>query len=465
MIAVILSGGSGSRLWPISRASYPKQFCEFFDQSFLRTTVERLRPFGAPIVVTLESMGALTNSALTGMGLVQENIFLEPIPKNTAAAIALVAQILQHKNLANEVMGVFPADHLIVNVELFRKAATFAEELAQDNHVVTMGITPRYAATGYGYMKVNPTQFSKSQKSLQAYQVEQFIEKPTAEKAEEYTQSKQHYWNAGIFFFKVSRIIELFKTHMPEFWKKIATIKPDLSNLKYVYANLASQSIDYGIMEKLPGQIICVPGDFGWSDVGSWDELARLQEESLKIYSSANVFAINSTENFVYSNHPKVVALGGVEQLIIVDTPDALLVTKRGESQNVRKLVEMMSEARLPQVAEHNFEVRPWGRFEVLADRSDHKVKRLVVDPRCQLSYQVHSKRDEHWTFISGDGEVVLDDKTLSLRQGEQLFIPRESKHRLRNIGPRPLVVIEVQTGEYFGEDDIKRFEDDFNRT
>lgn len=464
MITVILSGGSGSRLWPVSRESYPKQFCEFFDQSFLQNTIERLRPFGLPYIVTLETMGILTQNALSQAGVSGDRLLLEPLPKNTAAAVALAVHHAQQQKLDDEVLGVFPADHLITDVELFRRAVLLAESLAKNNQVVTLGIHPRYAATGYGYLEVDSSAKENSRGELPAYPVKRFCEKPSQEKAEEFLRLKNHYWNAGIFIFKVSHMAKLFEIHMPELWKKITSIKADLSNIKYVYANLISQSIDYGIMEKLRDGVLCIPGDFGWSDVGSWDELARLQEEKLQIASNANVFSFNATDNFVYSNQNKVVGLSGVDDLIVVDTPDALLVTKRGESQDVKKLVEMMREARLPQADEHSFEIRPWGRFEVLSDRVDHKVKRLIVEPGRQLSYQQHEKRDEHWTFVSGMGEVILNDKVLSFKSGEQVYIPRGSKHRLRNLGHAPLVIIEVQTGEYFGEDDIKRFQDDFNR-
>jgi mannose-1-phosphate guanylyltransferase/mannose-6-phosphate isomerase len=464
MKIVVLSGGSGSRLWPISRESYPKQFCEFFDKSFLRDTIERLMPLGPVQIVTLESMSALTRSALVGLNVDNEDIILEPLPKNTAAAIGLVTHLAVLNHNENEVMGVFPADHLISDVKRFQSVVRLAEEMAGNNHVVTLGIEPRYAATGYGYLEIEKEPLSTTKEKLSAYKVKQFFEKPSAEKAEAYLSSRRHFWNAGIFFFKVSQLVKLYETHMPDMWRKLVTIKKDLSNLKSVYSNLVSQSIDYGLMEKLHGQIVCVPAAFGWSDVGSWDELARLQEEKIKIESKANVYQFDSTENFVYSNHNKVVGLCGVDRLIVVDTPDALLVARRGESENVKKLVETMRTAHLPQASEHNFEVRPWGRFEILADQPDHKVKRLIVDAGAQLSYQMHQKRDEHWTIIAGQAEVTINETLHSLKSGQHIFVARGQKHRIRNTGKEPLVFIEVQTGQYFGEDDIQRFADDYNR-
>lgn len=467
MISIILSGGSGSRLWPVSRESYPKQFCEFFDRSFLRDTIERLKPFGSFEIVTLETMATLTKSAITGLNISDDQILLEPLPKNTAAAIALAVHIAIQRGQADEVMGVFPADHLITDVALFQEAIRLAEATVKKPQekpelVVMLGIKPRYAATGYGYLEVEPMESTSH--NLTVHKARRFSEKPTLQKAEEYLRAKNYFWNAGIFFFKVKSMVALFQKHRPELWKKISSIKPDLSNLKLIYSNIASESIDYAVMEKLENQIICISGDFGWSDVGSWDELARLQEEQVKIDSRANVFTHNATDNFVYSAQEKVIGLCGIDQLIVVDTPDALLVAKRGESQNVRKLVESMREARLPQANEHIFEIRPWGRFEVLADCADHKVKRLIVESGQQLSYQMHQKRSEHWSVISGEAEVMLDGELKHFKPGQYVFVPQGCKHRLRNPGQVPLVIIEVQTGGYFGEDDITRFADDYKR-
>lgn len=464
MNAVILSGGSGSRLWPVSRESYPKQFCEFFDKSFLRDTVERLRPFGNIEIVTHESMGMLTKSVLMGLNIGSDCILLEPYAKNTAAAIALAVHQALQRGQAEEVMGVFPADHLISNVKMFGDAVVWAESWAKNDRVVTLGIPPTYAATGYGYLAVDAQSKKSGDKGLVAFNVKRFIEKPSHAKAEKLIQDKSHFWNAGIFFFKIQKMADLLNQFMPELWRRIRTIEPDLTNLKYVYANLESQSIDYGIMEKLQGDMVCIPGDFGWSDVGSWDEVARLEEENIHIDSKANVFSESARDNFVYASSSKVVGLVGVEQLIVVDTPDALLVAERGQTQNVKKLVESMREARLPQAAEHSFEIRPWGKFEVLADRADHKVKRLTIEPGRRMSYQVHQKRDEHWIVVSGEAQITMDQKSYILKAGQQMFAPRGHKHRLANLGHAPVVMIEVQSGQYFGEDDIIRFDDDYNR-
>ncbi len=452
-------------MWPVSREAYPKQFCEFFDRSFLRMTLDRVSKLGSPRIVTLESMRALTLKALQGLKLPESALVLEPYGKNTAAAIALIVHILKNEGLGSEVVGVFPADHLITNDEQFLNAARLAEVTAKAGGIVTLGVTARYAATGYGYLQIDGGPSENSKATLEAFKVKKFFEKPNAADTEKYLLQSGFYWNAGIFFFRVDIMAKLISDNMPELAKKMAQLKPDRSNLKSIYANLVSQSIDYGVIEKLNDALYCVPCDCGWSDVGSWDELARLSDEEIKIESKAIVHTLDAQENFVYSSHGKVVGLCAVNNLIVIDTPDALLVTERGQSQKVRELVAEMREAGQQQVSEHIFEVRPWGGFEILSDQPDHKVKRLVVEPGAQMSYQMHSRRDEHWVVVSGECEVIMENKSYILAPGQQVFAPRGQKHRIRNRGATPLIIVEVQTGEYFGEDDITRFEDDYQRT
>jgi mannose-1-phosphate guanylyltransferase/mannose-6-phosphate isomerase len=463
MIPVILSGGSGSRLWPISRENYPKQFCELFDQSFLRNTYNRLKGFGDPYVVTLDSMGPLTQTSLNDLGLKKENLILEPFAKNTATAVALIVSYLKGKVSGSEVLGIFPADHLIQNEKAFNQALQLAQIQAKEGFAVTLGIQASYAATGFGYIELHNS--TEIKPFPEAFKVKQFTEKPDISVAREYLHSGRHFWNAGIFLFTLDSIIKMFATHMPELWSKMQHIHTDKSNLKYIYANFKSQSMDYGIMEKTQN-LVCIPGNFGWSDVGSWDEMARIREEysELQMDSKAQIFNVSSNNNFIFTNHNKVVGLSHVNDLVIVDTPDALLVTHKGYGQEIRKLVEQMREAQVPQVSEHHFEVRPWGKFEVLSDEKTHKVKRIIVDPFQQMSYQMHLKRDEHWVVISGQAEVRIKDAKYQLLPGEQIKISRGQKHRIKNPTNLPLIFIEVQTGDYFGEDDIERFEDDYNR-
>ncbi len=464
MIPVILSGGSGTRLWPVSRAAYPKQFCEFFDGSFLGNTIRRLKPLGDVYILTTASMSALTHRAVKQEGLNPDNVIFEPMGKNTAPAVALLCHILNLRGKAGEMVGVFPSDHLIADEEMFQRAVKLAEQTAAQGFVTTLGVLPHYPATGYGYIEVSREALNK-EKELEAFKVKGFREKPNAETAQEYTGSGRHFWNAGMFVFKVSEMIAHFQKFQPQLWEKISKIDADMKNAGLNYAMVEGISLDYAIMEKLAAQA-CVPCDMGWSDVGSWDEMARLLDENTPLHSRsrASVFNQNSENNYVFAVHNKVVGLVDVTDLLIVDTPDALLVARKGSSQKVKELVDAMKEANQPEATIHPFETRPWGGFEILADEKSHKTKRVTIDAGAQLSYQSHTRRSEHWVIISGTAEVILNEKTIPLVPGESIHIPVGAKHRMRNPGKEPLVFVEVQTGTYFGEDDIKRYEDDYNR-
>jgi mannose-1-phosphate guanylyltransferase/mannose-1-phosphate guanylyltransferase/mannose-6-phosphate isomerase len=459
MRAVILSGGSGTRLWPVSRRSYPKQFCDFFDQSFLENTLDRLSSFGAPEVITIRSMATLTERALKKKGLAPTSVVYEPLQKNTGPAIALSCHLaLMNGAAPTEVVGVFPADHLISEEREFSRVLHLAVEEAGRGSVVTLGIRPHAPETGYGYIETKDG-------PGEVRSVLKFHEKPTLEKARSYLKSGQFFWNAGIFIFRLDRMVEAFQKHQPQLWEAVSGIKKDLSNLEYQYAKLPSISIDYAIMEKL-SDLKCIPSDFGWSDVGSWDEISRVSEELQEVQSSGKqqVFQVESAGNFVYSLQQKVIGLVGVDNLLVVDTADGLLVSRKGMSQKVKELVEQIKESGSNTASEHAFEWRPWGGFEVLADTEQFKVKKITVDPGARLSYQSHKKRAEHWTVIEGEAEVILDDVSHFLGANGSIEIPMGSKHRLKNVGKTPLTVVEIQTGTYFGEDDIFRYQDDYAR-
>jgi mannose-1-phosphate guanylyltransferase/mannose-1-phosphate guanylyltransferase/mannose-6-phosphate isomerase len=431
----------------------------------LKTSIHRLSAFGAPYVVTLESMRPLTTRLFRELGLPESHIVYEPIGKNTAAPIALVCHLQILEGQGDQVLGIFPADHLITDEPMFQKVCRLAAETAQKGHVVTLGIQPRNPETGYGYIEITDDVVAAAN-SLKAHRIAGFHEKPTHQVAEEFLRTKRHFWNSGIFVAKASVLAEHFKKHMPDLWKKISAVPRNLDGLKYSYASLEAISIDYGIMEKIASDIVCIPSDFGWSDAGSWDEMARLDDEAgtLKSDSQAQIFTENAQDNFVFSISPKVVGLVGVQDLIVVDTPDALLITKRGDSQKIKPLVDSIKKAGVAAASEHPFETRPWGRFEILSDRKDFKVKRIVVDPGQQLSYQSHTRRDEHWVIVGGDATVTIDDTVHHLRAGEHVFIRRGHKHRMSNNGSTQVVFVEVQMGDYFGEDDIVRYQDDYNR-
>ncbi len=464
MIPVILSGGSGTRLWPVSRAAYPKQFCEFFDGSFLGNTIRRLKTLGDVHILTTKSMESLTQRAVKSEGLNPRNVLFEPMGKNTAPAIALLCHILNTRGQASEIVGVFPSDHLIADEDAFMKAVRLAEKTAGQGFVTTLGIAPHEPATGYGYIEVTGEMLASGD-DLRAVRVKGFREKPTRDVAAGYVKGGKHFWNAGMFVFRVSDMIGHFQKFQPQMWAKIEQIDAEMQNAQYNYALVDSISVDYAIMERLEQQA-CVPCDIGWSDVGSWDEMARLAEESVGLNSQSNaqVFNQNSENNYVFSVQNKVIGLVDATDLLIVDTPDALLVARKGSSQKVKELVDSMKEAGQVEAVEHPFEVRPWGGFEVLSDQKEFKAKKITIDPGAQLSYQSHTKRNEHWVIISGKAEVILNEKATPLGPGDFVHIPAGTKHRLRNSGSTPLIFVEVQTGSYFGEDDIVRYKDDYNR-
>ena len=456
-IPVILSGGSGTRLWPVSRTKFPKQFCEIFEQSLFKSTLLRLKPLGSPWVVTNQALQILTETVLREVKVPLSQAIYEPKANNTAPAIALLCKVLEFKKQTASIVGIFPSDHLVENEEAFQNAVRLGAECAKQKQVVTLGIRPTYPATGYGYIEVKPTSFAESN-GLKAYPTQGFREKPNEETAEEFIQAGNFFWNAGMFIFEVNTMINHFQKLMPETWNIMNDLKEDLSNLKDVFSRCPAQSIDYGIMEKLKEQV-CIPCDLGWNDVGSWDEIS-------KIAPNGDVIEIDAKDNFAYAKKERVVGFIGVDNLIVIDTADALLIAKKGTTQKVKQIYDALVARKDIRTSEHPFEFRPWGRFEVLKDTADFKSKVIQVNPGQQLSYQSHTKRAEHWVVIKGNPEVVLNDKTHLLKPTESIYIPQGAKHRIRNPHATELVeIVEVQVGSYFGEDDIIRYQDDYQRS
>jgi len=360
------------------------------------------------------------------------------------------------------VVGVFSSDALILKNDEFKSALQAAVQAAEQGYVVTLGIQPRGPETGFGYIQVKERALN-TQKSTE---VLRFHEKPTLEKAQSFIADGHYFWNAGIFIFQVKKMIELFKVHEPELWNSISQIHSDLSNLSAVYAQIKSISLDYAIIEKLTAELRCVPCDIGWSDVGSWDALVEVTEglpfepEGFK----KQPVQIAAKSNAVFSHLNKRYGLVGCDDLIVVDTADALMICKKNQSQKVKDLVEALKVGEDKVVTEHVFENRPWGRFEVLRDSGHYKSKIIQVEPGQRLSYQSHAKRAEHWVVVKGEAVVVLNDKEHIVKQGEHIYIPQGSKHRMINRGAETVEFIEVQVGSYFGEDDIVRYQDEYGR-
>lgn len=461
MIPVIMSGGSGTRLWPVSRSKFPKQFCEIFEESLFNLTLKRAQQLGSPWVVTSKALKDLTLMSLRLHNLMDLPCIYEPQAKNTAPAIAYMVSLMMQKNLGGEIVVMLPADHLIEKEDLFKKALSLAEKEAKKGFIVTLGIKPGYAETGYGYIETIPDN-SSSEQGFNAYAVKKFHEKPSVEKANEFVKSNSYHWNAGIFIFKVETMAKLLEVHQPELWEIAKSAKSDQSNITTVYEHFRNISIDYAIMEKLDATTLkCIPCDINWNDVGSWDAvssiLASTQTPTKKI-------EIKSDNNYIHPLNDKTYALVGVDDLIVVDTKDALLVARKGASQDVKEIVDKLKITNPSVAQEHVFENRPWGRFEVLRDENHYKSKVIHVHPKAQISYQSHAKREEHWFITKGDGEVILDDKAIKVTSGSYIKIPLGAKHRIRNTGEETIEFIEVQMGTYFGEDDIVRYQDDYKR-
>jgi mannose-1-phosphate guanylyltransferase/mannose-6-phosphate isomerase len=457
MSPVVLSGGSGTRLWPVSRKNLPKQFCSLFEKPLQTSTLLRSAPLGAPWIITSKTLQTLTEKNLNENNLENVQVVYEPFSKNTAPAVAVLCRLLQLRGLTHEVAAIFPADHLVRNEDEFQRVLQFATKIAESGRIVTLGIEPSYPETGYGYIQTSPRVLMQTD-LLQAFEVQRFHEKPSLDRAKEFIAQGGYVWNSGIFVFKIAKMIEAFEKYQPEMWNQILNLKGDLSNFDEIYQKVQSLSIDHAIIENLSSlELASIPCDFGWSDVGSWDAVSDLAQ-------GREVLNVKAEKNFVFGNENKKYSIIGVDDVILVDTQDALMLIKRGQSQQVKQVVEEISKSTSPILKDHNFEYRPWGYFEILKDSDHFKSKMIRVNAFSQLSYQSHEKRAEHWTITQGVGEVVLDDQVIPVQSGSHVFIPRGAKHRIRNTSCIPLEFVEVQIGTYFGEDDIVRYQDDYRR-
>lgn len=484
-IPVVLSGGSGTRLWPVSRQAFPKQFCDLFptsvgastggelSRSLYARTIERLAPLGSPWTITTGDLKVLTEKTLHLLGRRREEIaaqvLFEPAGRNTAPAIALLCRVLELRGLVSSVVGIFPADHLIHDETGFRAAVGEAIEWAGKGEIVTLGVKPTFPATGYGYIETS----GKAGGAGSALRAVRFREKPKAETAREFLSTGRFLWNAGMFVFKADTMISQLRQHAPGVWTPLMEMQADLSNLRSVYEKVQAISLDYAVMEKLTSHVT-IPCAFDWSDVGSWDAIAEtsgLRRNASLSAAADGIHEIEAKGTFVFGRNEaagggtaKTVAVIGVDDLIVVDTADALLIAKRGSSEKVKDVVERLTNGAVDRKKSHVFDVRPWGRFEILRDTAAFKSKVLTIDPGAQISYQSHAKRAEHWIIVAGKGEVVLNDEVIPVRAGSHVFIPVGAKHRIRNTSSEPIEFVEVQLGSYFGEDDIVRYEDAYGR-
>ena len=470
--AVVLAGGGGTRLWPLSRTQYPKQFLKLLGEyTLLQQTIVRVADLISSQcvwVVTSVDQEPIVRSQLAALPQLSEaHILSEPLPRNTAAAIGLAA-IHIRKVDPEAVMIVLPADHWITRPREFVALLQESTGLAEDDLLVTLGVVPDHPATGYGYIHRGERLDVETGRrgSLETYRVARFAEKPQLADAQRYVERGDYYWNAGIFLWRVATILEEITAHLPQLalgLEEVAQRLDSVEALTAVYRRLEAISIDYGVLEK-SSRLAVVPADIGWSDLGEWGAIHRLSPQDKQGNAmSPNVIAIDNENSFVHSAR-RTIATIGLKDTIVVDADDALLICPADRAQDVRKVVQQLEE-RAPTLAQFNSTVqRPWGSFTVLEEGPQFKVKRLMVYPGAALSLQMHKQRSEHWVVVAGVAQVRNGDQDIRLQTNQSTYILAGTKHRLANPGSEPLEVIEVQTGSYLGEDDIVRFEDMYQR-
>ena len=476
LVPVILSGGTGSRLWPLSREAHPKPFLLLPDgQSLLQKTFLRACNFSnitEIVTITnqdyyLKHKAEYEKAAILNQSIPDCRYLLEPCGRNTAPAIAVAALTLSEIYGPDTVMLILPSDHLITNTTSFKTHCENAFTLANMNKLVTFGITPTAAETGYGYIECgNPLSEHE-----QFHQVRRFIEKPNTELAKQFFSERRYFWNAGMFCFKASTILTELTRHAPtllEAAKKcIASSKKTNSNKLVMDADSFMQlpdiSIDYALMEKST-EIAMLTCTFDWQDIGSWESYKNLYPSDEKGNTVlGDAILLDSKNNFIQSTN-RMIASIGIDNLAIIDTPDALLIARRDRSQDVKQIVQTLKDKSHESYLNHRTVIRPWGSYTVLEEGPSFKIKRIVVHPQQSLSLQLHHHRSEHWIVVEGIAEVVNGEKTYPLHPNESTFVPKETQHRLSNPGQTDLVIIEVQAGSYVGEDDIVRLEDTYGR-
>lgn len=475
--AIILAGGSGTRLWPLSRASYPKQFLQLLGNfTLLQQTVLRLSntiPAERLWIVTSQEQEFLVRSQLMQLDASvgeQAHILVEPAPRNTAAAIGLAAVHIRQQD-PQAVMAVLPADHWIEKQATFTSLLLDAVHFAEQGMLVTLGIVPDRPETGYGYIHHGrPLSQSLAVGSrTDIYRVDRFVEKPDFARAQAYLASGEYYWNAGIFLWRVSTILEELAAYLPSLAQGLEEITQGLyegnktQSIAVVYQKLDSISIDYGVLEK-SSRLTVIPADIGWSDLGDWTTIHRLssRDERGNVFGP-NVVDAGSENSFVHSNG-RLIATIGLKNTVVVDTHDALLICADDRVQEVKNVAQQLQMCGVKVASTPHVVRRPWGTYTILEEGVGFKVKRITVDPGAALSLQLHHHRSEHWVVVSGTAQVINGDQKYCLSVGQSTYVSKETRHRLANPSTILLEIIEIQTGTYLGEDDIVRFDDLYHR-
>ena len=459
MKVVLLAGGGGTRLFPLSRAKFPKQFLQVTgEESLFAQTVQRFLAVTDArnlVVVTNCNHEYLVKSELASCGAAAAHVVLEPVGRNTAPAIALAAAYCRDKlgSAAGEVLMVTPCDHVIQPVDVFAASVQDAAKLAEQGSIVTFGVRPTGPETGYGYIQAGERRGG-------AFAVKSFREKPDRKTAEKYIADGNYYWNSGMFGFALGRLMQELADQQPAI-NELA-VEP-VEQVLAKFEEMPEVSIDYGIMEKAPN-VLVLPLTAYWNDIGSWDAIYDvLGKDKAGNAVKGDCINLGCTNTLLLSNRHLVAGIG-LDDILVVETADAILVAKKGESQKVKDLVAQLKNKGRREAAEHPTDYRPWGSYTILGEGADYKIKRIVVNPGQILSLQMHHHRSEHWVVVSGTAQVTIGDKEQMVCDNESVFVPQSVKHRVFNPGKIPLVMIEVQSGRYLGEDDIVRYEDVYGR-
>ena len=465
IIPIILAGGSGTRLWPLSRKIHPKQFISLVNEtSLFQDTLTRLPKEALdPIVICNEDHRFLVAEQAREINVTLNSIILEPIGRNTAPAIALAA-IKVLNDFENPILIVLAADHKIENKSAFYDAIKIAHKLAENNKLVTFGIIPKSAETGYGYIEI------EKKDKAEYFDIKSFVEKPNKKNAINFLNSGNYLWNSGMFMFNASIYLSELNKFEPEI---LTSCKKSLSNefkdLEFIridkkeFCKSPNQSIDYAVMEKT-NKAKVVPLDAGWSDVGSWDALMDSKiKDNLGNVVEGDVTIDQVKNSYLYSTN-RLVAASNIADLIVIDTQDALLVTTRDNSLNIKNIVKKLKKNKRTEIENHRKVYKPWGYYDSIDTGYNFQVKRILVNPGAKLSLQKHLHRSEHWVVVSGVAKITCGKKIYNLEKNQSTYIPKGEIHRLENIENYPLEIIEVQTGNYLGEDDIIRLKDDFQR-